>query len=72
MVPLEFCPFLLPEFVFIGHEVFRNGNAELPKKHGVCFDLIQKIRATRVNERSKRSIPLLTLRVLIAPLPSRL
>ena len=38
--PLEFCPFLLPEFVFTGHEVFRNGNVELPEKHGGYFDLI--------------------------------
>ena len=38
--PLEFCPYLLPEFVFTGHEVFRNGNVELPEKHVAYFDLI--------------------------------
>ena len=29
-VELEFCPFLLPEFVFTGHEVCRGGRIELP------------------------------------------
>ena len=37
---LEFCPYLLPEFVFTGHEVFRNGNIEIPEKHTTYFDLI--------------------------------
>ncbi|MCL2742457.1 MAG: B12-binding domain-containing radical SAM protein, partial [Planctomycetaceae bacterium] len=37
---LEFCSFLLPEFVFTGHEICRNGKIELPEKHRDYFDLI--------------------------------
>jgi len=37
---LEFCPYLLPEFVFTGHEVCRGGVVELPEKHREYFDLI--------------------------------
>ena len=37
---LEFCSFLLPEFVFTGHEIYRNGRIELPEKHQDYFDLI--------------------------------
>lgn len=37
---LEFCPYLLPEFVFTGHEIYRDGKIELPEKHGRYFDLI--------------------------------
>jgi len=40
-VPLEFCPFLLPEFVFTGHEVCRGGRIELPERYGEYFQLIQ-------------------------------
>jgi radical SAM superfamily enzyme YgiQ (UPF0313 family) len=37
---LEFCPYLLPEFVFTGHEVVRGGTIELPEKHRPYFDLV--------------------------------
>ena len=37
---LEFCEYLLPEFVFTGHEICRNGQVELPEKHRDYFDLI--------------------------------
>ena len=39
---LEFCPYLLPEFVFTGHEVCRGGRIELPQRYGEYFDLITK------------------------------
>lgn len=38
---LEFCPYLLPEFVFTGHEVCRGGQIELPERHAEYFRLIQ-------------------------------
>ncbi len=38
---LEFCPYLLPEFVFTGQEVYRDGVIELPDRHRNTFDLIQ-------------------------------
>lgn len=37
---LEFCPYLLPEFVFTGHEVCRGGQVELPQRYAEYFDLI--------------------------------
>ncbi len=37
---LEFCPYLLPEFVFTGHEVCRGGRIELPERYGEYFQLI--------------------------------
>ncbi|MBM3300598.1 MAG: radical SAM protein, partial [Deltaproteobacteria bacterium] len=37
---LEFCPFLMPEFIFTGHEVLRDGTVELPDKHRHYFDLV--------------------------------
>jgi radical SAM superfamily enzyme YgiQ (UPF0313 family) len=37
---LEFCPYLLPEFVFTGHEVCHGGAIELPERYGQYFDLI--------------------------------
>ncbi|MBN2005868.1 MAG: B12-binding domain-containing radical SAM protein [Anaerolineae bacterium] len=37
---LEFCPYLLPEFVFTGHEIVRGSNVELPEPYGRYFDLI--------------------------------
>ncbi len=37
---LEFCPYLLPEFVFTGHEVCHGGTIELPERYGEYFDLI--------------------------------
>lgn len=37
---LEFCPYLLPEFVFTGHEVCRGGEVEVPEKHKPYFDLV--------------------------------
>ncbi len=39
-VELEFCPYLLPEFVFTGHEVFRDGLVDLPDRHRGYFDMI--------------------------------
>jgi len=40
--PLEFCPYLLPEFVVTGHEVVRGSDFELPEKHQAYFDFIQE------------------------------
>ena len=37
---LEFCPWLLPEFVLTGHEVLRGSNVEVPERHRRYFDLI--------------------------------
>jgi radical SAM superfamily enzyme YgiQ (UPF0313 family) len=37
---LEFCPYLLPEFIFTGHEVLRGATIELPEKHRTYFDLV--------------------------------
>lgn len=37
---LEFCPYLLPEFVFTGHEVCLGGTIELPARYAQYFDLI--------------------------------
>ncbi len=37
---LEFCPYLLPEFIFTGHEILRGGTIEVPEKHGKYFDLV--------------------------------
>jgi anaerobic magnesium-protoporphyrin IX monomethyl ester cyclase len=37
---LEFCPYLLPDFVFTGHEVLRGGTVEIPEKHRPYFDLV--------------------------------
>jgi radical SAM superfamily enzyme YgiQ (UPF0313 family) len=37
---LEFCPYLLPEFVFTGHEVCRGGRIELPERYAEYFKLI--------------------------------
>jgi len=39
-LPLEFCPYLFPEFVFTGHEICRGGQVELPRRHAAYFDLI--------------------------------
>ena len=39
-VTLEFCPWLLPEFVFTGHEICRGGRIEIPAKHEGYFKLI--------------------------------
>jgi anaerobic magnesium-protoporphyrin IX monomethyl ester cyclase len=39
-VPLEFCPYLLPEFVFTGHEVCRGGDVEIPERYRDYFNLI--------------------------------
>jgi hypothetical protein len=39
---LEFCPYLLPEFVFTGHEVCYGGRVEIPEAHRDCFRLIQE------------------------------
>ena len=37
---LEFCPYLLPEFVFTGHEVYRGGEVEIPDRYRDYFDII--------------------------------
>ncbi|MBN1810092.1 MAG: B12-binding domain-containing radical SAM protein [Planctomycetes bacterium] len=37
---LEFCPYLLPEFVFTGHEIVHGGEIEIPAHHRRYFDLI--------------------------------
>ncbi len=39
--PLEFCPYLFPEFVVTGHEVYRRGRVELPERHRAYFDLVR-------------------------------
>jgi radical SAM superfamily enzyme YgiQ (UPF0313 family) len=39
-VGLDFCHYLLPEFIFTGHEVLRGGLVELPEKHRDYFDLV--------------------------------
>ena len=39
-VKLEFCPYLLPEFVFTGHEISRGGEIEIPPRHREYFQLI--------------------------------
>jgi anaerobic magnesium-protoporphyrin IX monomethyl ester cyclase len=39
---LEFCPSLLPEFVFTGHEVLRGGRVEIPDRHRPYFDLVME------------------------------
>lgn len=41
-IPLEFCPYLLPEFVFTGHEVCRGGVVDIPPVHADYFDLIRQ------------------------------
>ncbi len=37
---LEFCPYLLPEFVFTGHEVLNAGEVEIPARYHDYFQLI--------------------------------
>jgi radical SAM superfamily enzyme YgiQ (UPF0313 family) len=37
---LEFCPFLLPEFVVTGHEVWQGSVVEIPERYRPYFDLI--------------------------------
>jgi len=37
---LEFCPYLLPEFVFTGHEVCLSGEVEMPERYDAYFKLI--------------------------------
>ena len=39
--PLEFCPWLLPEFVLTGHEVLRGSNVEVPERSRHYFEFIQ-------------------------------
>jgi anaerobic magnesium-protoporphyrin IX monomethyl ester cyclase len=39
---LEFCPYLLPEFIFTGHEVLRHGAVQLPEQYKDYFDLVVK------------------------------
>jgi radical SAM superfamily enzyme YgiQ (UPF0313 family) len=37
----EFCQYLLPEFVFTGHEICHGGEIEMPLRHRAFFDLIR-------------------------------
>jgi len=37
---LEFCPYLLPEFVFTGHEICAGGEVDVPERYAPYFDLI--------------------------------
>ncbi|MEW6532448.1 MAG: radical SAM protein [Thermodesulfobacteriota bacterium] len=37
---LGFCPYLLPEFIFTGHEVLRGATVEIPEKHRKYFNLV--------------------------------
>ena len=37
---MEFCPYLLPEFVFTGHEIVNGGEIELPERYAEYFGLI--------------------------------
>ena len=41
-VPLKFCSYLFPEFVFTGHEVCHGGSVEIPERHKDYFELIQQ------------------------------
>jgi radical SAM superfamily enzyme YgiQ (UPF0313 family) len=42
LAPLEFCPYLFPEFVFTGHEVYCGGRVELPERYEEYFRLISE------------------------------
>jgi radical SAM superfamily enzyme YgiQ (UPF0313 family) len=37
---LEFCPYLLPEFVFTGHEICQAGEVQIPERYQRYFKLI--------------------------------
>ncbi len=37
---LDFCPYLLPEFVFTGHEILHGSRVELPEQHRQYFEVI--------------------------------
>lgn len=39
---LEFCPYLLPEFVYTGHEVYESGDITIPERYKNYFALIQE------------------------------
>ncbi len=36
----ELCPYLLPEFIFTGHEELHGANVAIPEKHRRYFDLV--------------------------------
>lgn len=38
--PLEFCPWLMPEFVLTGHEVVHGSSVSIPERHAALFHLI--------------------------------
>ncbi len=40
-IPLKFCPYLFPEFVFTGHEVCHGSSVEIPEAHRDYFELIK-------------------------------
>lgn len=39
---LEFCPYLLPEFVLTGHEVCGGGEVSVPERYAAYFDFIKE------------------------------
>lgn len=39
---LEFCRYLMPEFIVTGHEVLRDGEIEIPDRHKQYFDLVME------------------------------
>jgi anaerobic magnesium-protoporphyrin IX monomethyl ester cyclase len=41
-IPLKFCSYLFPEFVFTGHEVCHGGSVEIPDSHRDYFELIEQ------------------------------
>jgi anaerobic magnesium-protoporphyrin IX monomethyl ester cyclase len=41
-VPLQFCSYLFPEFVFTGHEVCHGGSVEIPESHRDYFEMIKQ------------------------------
>jgi radical SAM superfamily enzyme YgiQ (UPF0313 family) len=41
-IPLTFCSYLFPEFVFTGHEVCLGGSVEIPESHQDYFKLIRR------------------------------
>jgi hypothetical protein len=41
-IPLKFCSYLFPEFVFTGHEVCHGGSVEIPESHKDYFEMIKQ------------------------------
>ena len=40
--PLEFCPYLLPEFMLTGHEVCQGSEVKVPERYQAYFELIRQ------------------------------